>query len=59
MQICRTMGFFLLDLKGDAEGEKLLKDIEAVFAVAKRTFDLDRAEKSKYQQGATKGNFMG
>ena len=35
LQICRTRGFFLLDLKGDAEGEKLLKNIKAVFAVAK------------------------
>ena len=57
--ICRTMGFFLLDLEGDPVGEKLLEDIDAVFGVAKKVFDLEIAEKSKYQQDATKGNFMG
>ena len=58
-QVCRNVGFFLLDLEGDMVGDRLLEDIEALYSIAKDTFELEAVEKTKYKQDASKGNFLG
>ena len=47
---CRTMGFFLLDLKGEANGEKLLHDIDTLFGIVEDVMDLSLEEKIRYKQ---------
>ena len=49
-QACRANGFFLLDLQNDPAGEKLLQDIETLFAITKGVMDMTLEEKGKYKQ---------
>lgn len=44
----KTLGFFYLDLRRDAEGEALLKDADGLFGVGRELFDLGRKELGKY-----------
>lgn len=39
-EACREHGFFLLDLRNSAEGEKLLKDAETMYDVSVDIFNL-------------------
>ena len=47
---CRAEGFFLLDLRNEPAGDKLLRDIEAMFAIAKEVMDLSLEEKTKFNK---------
>jgi isopenicillin N synthase-like dioxygenase len=58
-EICRTVGFFLLDLTDDASGQAVLQSINEVLGIAKDVFDLDEEEKYQFRQDASKGNFVG
>ena len=53
---CRTSGFFLLNLRGNAAGEKLLKDVEAMFGIAREVMDLRTEEKLKYERAPSRDN---
>ena len=46
---CRAKGFFLLDLQNDPAGEKLLQDIETLFAITKGVMDLTLEEKARFR----------
>ena len=46
----RELGFFLLDLRDNAAGEELRKDIEKLFDIAEDVMQLSFEEKSKYNQ---------
>ena len=48
LSACCKLGFFLLDLTGDTLGEKMIKDVDAVFEIARQTMELSTAEKEKY-----------
>ena len=58
-EICRKLGFFLLNLTDDASGQAVLQSIDEVFGIAKETFDCSEAEKYEFRQDASKGNFLG
>ncbi len=45
---CKDLGFFYLDLRGDAEGEKLLGEADELFDLGPKLYDLGRDELSKY-----------
>jgi isopenicillin N synthase-like dioxygenase len=45
---CQRAGFFLLDLRGDENGEQILSDVKTLLGFAKRLFDISTEEKSKY-----------
>ena len=45
---CCKLGFFLLDLTGDPVGEKMIKDIDGIFEVARQTMQLSTTEKERY-----------
>ena len=47
-EACASLGFFLLDLRGCAEGETLLKETEAGFNTSQEFFALSDEEKSKF-----------
>ena len=47
---CRTKGFFLLDLQNEAVGDRLLRDIEALFAITRGVMDLSVEEKTKFER---------
>ena len=57
--ICRTVGFFVLDLTDDPSGQAALQSIDDVFRIEKEVFNLDEEEKYKFRQDASKGNFVG
>jgi len=46
---CREQGFFLLDLRGDNDGEKLLKDAEGMFDLNAAMFALGHEELMKFK----------
>jgi len=48
-EACREQGFFLLDLRGHEEGEKLLKDAETLFDLSVALFDLGNEALLKYK----------
>ena len=43
-QACREIGFFLLDLRCSNEGEVMLTDVEAIFALNQKIHELDQEE---------------
>lgn len=45
---CRNSGFFLLDLQGSSEGERMLRDVGEMFKLAVPLFALDTDTKMKY-----------
>jgi isopenicillin N synthase-like dioxygenase len=47
-QACRTLGFFLLDLSGDQQGEEFVSVIDAVLRLTKDVMALDQEEKMRY-----------
>jgi len=55
---CKDLGFFYLDLRGDVQGENLLKDADKLFSLAPKLYDLGREELVKYDYKAL-GSYMG
>lgn len=51
-EACRTVGFFLLDLKNEPAGEEFIETITTTFGIAKEIFDLSVEEKEKYNMEA-------
>lgn len=54
----KELGFFYLDLRGDREGEELLKCSNELFALGPKLFDLGREELIKYDY-KSQGSYMG
>jgi hypothetical protein len=52
------LGFFYLDLTGDAEGQALLEDADKFFELGPQLYDLGRDELQKYDYKA-QGSYMG
>ena len=48
LDACRNVGFFLLDLAGDLNGEKMIREVDAMFKVVQNTMHLSLEEKMKY-----------
>ena len=46
-------------MSGDETGEKMIKEIDAMFDITNAVFDLDIKEKSKYAQDVANGDFNG
>lgn len=57
-QSSQDLGFFYLDVRGDVEGEKLLKEADQVFELAPKFYDLGRDELSKFDY-KSRGSYMG
>lgn len=47
---CRAKGFFLLDLQNEPAGDRLLRDIEALFAITRGVMDLSVEEKTRFER---------
>lgn len=47
---CKTDGFFLLDMRGNPEGDSLLKLAEKMFGVTNELFDEGKEELTKFTQ---------
>jgi isopenicillin N synthase-like dioxygenase len=45
---CRKAGFFILNLNDNQTGKALIRDIDAIFNIAKQTMSLPKKEKSKF-----------
>lgn len=56
-QACKEIGFFYLNLEGSETGSSLLKDADKLFQVGENLFDLDLAEKQKYDFSQQKSYF--
>jgi hypothetical protein len=48
LSACQELGFFLLDLRGDALGESLIDDIDQLFDATKDIMNLPRDVKKEY-----------
>lgn len=48
-EACREQGFFLLDLRGSEDGERLLHDAEVMFNLSIALFEIEHKELLKYQ----------
>ena len=46
---CQESGFFVLDLNGDALGEKMITELSEIFEIIKATMHVSEEEKVKYQ----------
>lgn len=57
-QASKDLGFFYLDLRGDTEGEEILKEADQFFELAPEFYDLGREELSKYDY-KSRGSYMG
>jgi isopenicillin N synthase-like dioxygenase len=55
---CKDLGFFYLDLRGDAEGEKLLSQADELFDLGPKLYNLGRDELSKYDYKSV-GSYAG
>ncbi|MCJ1383935.1 hypothetical protein MMC17_007049 [Xylographa soralifera] len=53
----KQLGFFYLDLCDSLEGDSILKDVDKLFKVGEQFFDLDVAEKQKYDISGDKSYF--
>lgn len=53
-EACREQGFFLLDLQGSKEGQRLLKDAERMYDLASEVFELDEEILDQYPFSAPK-----
>ena len=51
---CTSLGFFLLDLHGNATGEELMKDVDGTFKALHETVDMSIEEKMRFSQSAPK-----
>jgi len=47
-EACREHGFFLLDLRDTADGERVLEDAETMFEISKAVFNLESEVLHKY-----------
>ena len=47
-QACKDLGFFYLDLQDVPEGQEILRDLDNLFDIGRRLFDLELEEKQKY-----------
>lgn len=56
-QACEEIGFFYLNLQDSQTGSSLLKDADKLFQVGENLFDLDLAEKQKYDFSQQKSYF--
>jgi isopenicillin N synthase-like dioxygenase len=56
---CSRLGFFYLDLRGDADGEALLKESEQLFGLGRRLFDNDEGEDLGKYDYSQMGSYMG
>lgn len=57
LQACEDIGFFYLNLEDSETGASLQGDADALFDVGERVFDLDPAEKQKYDFSQQKSYF--
>ncbi|TVY14307.1 Oxidoreductase vrtI [Lachnellula arida] len=57
-QSSQDLGFFYLDLRGDVEGEKLLKEADRLFELAPEFYELGRDELSKFDY-KSRGSYVG
>lgn len=57
LQACTDIGFFYLHLDDENTGASLQNDADALFEVGERLFDLDLAEKEKYDFSQQKSYF--
>ncbi|KAF1954064.1 oxidoreductase [Byssothecium circinans] len=48
LEACRDMGFFLLDLSGDATGEQMVEEIDKIFGAGKEIMHLPEQVKKEY-----------
>lgn len=55
---CQELGFFLLDLNGDALGNELVDTIDQLFLASKDIMDLPLDEKEQYLHDAPR-SFLG
>jgi isopenicillin N synthase-like dioxygenase len=53
----KDIGFFYLDLRNTADGEKMLEDAAKLFDVGKELFDVSIEEKLKYDMTSKKSYF--
>ena len=49
LSACVSLGFFLFDLKGNTEGEELIKDVDGTFEALDETMDMSLEEKLRYR----------
>ena len=54
---CKQDGFFLLDLRGDEKGEKILTEAGRLFDVGKTLFDLPHDGKMEFVMGGARSVF--
>ena len=54
---CKQDGFFLLDLRGDEKGEKILTEAGSLFDVGKILFDLPYEVKMEFVMGGARSVF--
>ena len=54
---CKEDGFFLLDLRGDDKGEKILTEAGSLFDVGKTLFDLSFNTKMEFVMGGDRSVF--
>ena len=45
---CKTLGFFLIDLRDSSEGAEVLNDVDGMFEVGKNLFDIDLDKKLNF-----------
>lgn len=57
LQACEEIGFFYLNLQDSQTGKSLLSDADDLFRVGGNLFDLDLAEKQKYDFSQQKSYF--
>ena len=58
LQACKDLGFFYLDLRDAPEGQVILGELDSLFDVGKRLFDLELAQKQKYDMSG-QGSYYG
>ena len=54
---CKNDGFFLLDLRGDKLGERILDEAGELFEMGKTLFDLPYDTKMEYPMGGARSVF--
>lgn len=58
LDACQELGFFLLDLRGDALGDTMINEIDSLFGAGKDIMHLPNEVKDKYQHDLPK-SFLG
>lgn len=54
---CTTAGFFLLELEDDSTGKGILNDVDELFEMGEKLFDLPFEEKMESVMGGTRSIF--